>query len=162
MAMEILVDGEGFADVEFVEIEEDAPMLRILEIVAARKGRDAALLALFVEDMEEPCDPVQPVPHHHRKRVHHVHRHKRIAVTVDYGGDTIEHVYPPSATVMSVLKWAVGPDGFNIDPSFAAEMQLALVGSLTELPDSAHIGRYVHGHEHKLELTLIRGVIPNG
>lgn len=162
MAMEILVDGEGFADVELIEIEEDAPMLRIVEIVAGRKGEDAALFTLFLEGMEEPCDPTQPVPHHQRKHVHHVHRHKRIAVAVEYGGDTIERAYPPSATVKSVLKWAIGPEGFKIEPSYAAEMQLGLPGSPAPLPDMAHIGRFVIGHEHKLVLTLMRGVIPNG
>ncbi|WP_406867710.1 hypothetical protein [Paraburkholderia fungorum] len=162
MVIEILVDGEGFTDVELIEIEDDAPMLRIVEFVAARKGEDAALFALFVEDMDEPCDPTQPVPHHHRKHVHHVHRHKRIEVTVDYGGETIERTYPPSATVKSVLKWAIGPEGFKIEPSYAAEMQLGLPGSTTPLPDMAHIGRFVQGHEHKLVLTLMRGVIPNG
>lgn len=162
MVMEILVDGEGFTDVELIEIEEDAPALRIAEIVAERNGVDATQFHVFVEDIEEPCDPTQPVPHHHRKRVHHVHRHAHIEVTVDYGGDTIERAYPPSATVKSVLKWAIGPDGFKIEPSYAAEMQLGLPGSPAPLPDMAHIGRFVKGHEHKLVLTLMRGVIPNG
>lgn len=162
MVMELLVDGEGFADVELIEMEEDAPVLRIVEIVAKRKGEDVALFSVFVENLEEPCDPSKPVPHQHRKHVHHVHRHKRIEVSVDYGGETLMRTYPPSATVGSILKWAVGSEGFKIDPTFAPEMQLALVGSLVELPDAAHIGRYVQGHEHELELTLIRGVIPNG
>lgn len=162
MVMEILVDGEGFTDVEIIEVEENAPMLRIVEIVAARTGEDPALLTLFIENVDEPCDLGQPVPAHHRKHVHHVHRHKRIEVTVDYAGSSIEQVSPPSTTVKSILDWAIGAEGFRIDPSYAAEMQLGLPGSKTPLPDMAHIGRFVHGHEHKLVLALMRGVIPNG
>ena len=162
MDIDVLVDGEGIPEIEIIQIDEDAPLARAVEVIAERAGENASTYLVFVENEDEPCDTSQPVPPHHRRRVHHIHRHHRIDVGVGYSGEQVTRAFSPSSTVRRVLDWAIGPEGLNIDPSFAAEMRLALPGSQSPLPDSAHIGCFAKGPGHALELTLLRGVIPNG
>lgn len=162
MQIDVLMDGEGIPEIEVIQISEDAPLAQAVEAIAERMGWESSMYLVFVENEDEPCDTSQPVPAHHRRCVHHVHRHHRVEVEVDYLGGETKRAFSPSTTVRRVLDWAIGPDGFKIDPAFAAEMLLALPGSQDPLPNSAHIGCFAKGPENKLGLTLLRGVIPNG
>ncbi|MFZ1991960.1 MAG: hypothetical protein WAW96_19570 [Alphaproteobacteria bacterium] len=163
MDIEILVDGEGLADVEVVPLPAGRPGIELIEVIAKRAGYPAAEALLFIEDEDEPLDIAAIVIGEEMAgRVHHVHRAREIKVTVNYQNPPKHKEFPPSARMQRVLDWATGPHGFKIDPALAPEMELALHGTQTALPKSAHIGRYAHGHEHKLDLDLIRGVVPNG
>ena len=109
---------------------------------------------LFLEDGDEPLDlAVVILDEAHAGKIHHVHRARHVEVVVFYKEQKIERRFRPAARVQRVLDWAVGPDGFkHIDPPIIPEMELALHNSTTALPKSAHIGRYVHHHQHRLEL----------
>jgi hypothetical protein len=164
MSIQILVEGEGLKDVAVVELPIGSTARQIVVAAAAKGGFPAEEAVLFLEDGDEPLDlAVVLLEEVHAGKVHHVHRVRHIEVVVFYKERTIERRFRPSARVQRVLDWAVGPEGFkNIDPPIIPEMELALHKSTTALPKNAHIGRYVHHHQHRLELDLIRGVIPNG
>ncbi len=163
MDIEIIVEGEGLADVETIRIPEGSTAREIVAAVALKGGFPAEEGNLSAEDGEEPMDLAVVVAEEKVSgRVHHVHRARQIEVSVFYQGRQIEKRFPPSARVQRVLDWAVGRDGFKIDPAIAPEMELALHGQTTALPKNAHIGRYLRHPHHELAFDLIRGVVPNG
>jgi hypothetical protein len=161
--IEILIDGEGFTEVALFEATRGT-MARELITRGAALGRFVADEAfLFVEDGNEPI-VVEGVfiDESFASHVHHVHRAKHIAVEVFYMAGNRSREFSPATRIQRVLEWAVGPDGFGIDPTIAPEMELALQGTTTALPKSAHIGRFSHHPGGHVNLDLIRGVVPNG
>jgi hypothetical protein len=162
MEIDVLVEGEGLADVETVRLPHGAQVRELIAIVARKGGFPAEEALLFVEDGDEPLDLAVLVDELTGERIHHVHRARQIEVTVFYMAGEKNKTFRPAARVQQVLDWAVSPKGFKIDPSIAPEMELAIHGQTTPLPKNAHIGRFVHHPEHKLALDLIRGVVPNG
>ena len=162
MDIELLVEGEGLAEVEAILVAEGSTAREIVVAVAAKGHFSAEGAFLFVEDGEEPIDHARVLDRSMADKVHHVHRVHRIDVRVFYQGRQIDRRFAPSTRVERVLDWAVGDHGFAIDPVIAPEMELALHGQTTALPKNAHIGRYVGHPHHDLVLDLIRGIVPNG
>jgi hypothetical protein len=163
MDIEILVEGEGLTEVETIRIPAGSTAHEIVSIVAAKAGYAVQEAMLFVEDCEQAVDLAIVVTEEaFGNKVHHVHRAHKIEVAIFYQGRKIEKRFAPSTRVQRVLDWAVGPNGFKIDPAIAPEMELALHGQTTALPKNAHIGRYVRHPHHELAFDLIRGIVPNG
>ena len=162
MLIEIDVEGEGLDETVLIQVEEGSPRAAIVADVSLKNGVAKEELLLFAEDREEVLDLDILLTEADAGVVHHVHRARQIRVTVDYNGLQAVKDFPPSARVQRVLEWAIKVKEFKIDPTIAPEMELALHGGTAELPKQAHIGRYVKHPHHKLELDLIRGIIPNG
>lgn len=160
--IELLAEGEGLADVEVIRLAPGSVVREIIVAVAAKGGFSPDEAFVFLEDGDEPLDVAAIILEEHAHRIHHVHRRPRVDVRVFYKNDTILRPFRPSARIQRVLDWAVGSEGFKIDPPLRPEMELAIHGTTTELPKSAHLGRYVRHDQPCLELDLIRGVIPNG
>jgi hypothetical protein len=164
MNIELLVAGEGLADVEVILLPLGSSARELVSAVAMKAGFSADEALLFLEDADEPVDiAVAVIDEAHAGRIHHVHRLRQVEVKVFYKDQHIERRFRPAARVQRVLDWAVGPEGFKgIDPVIVPELELALHGTTKALPKNAHIGRYVRHHQPHLELDLVRGVIPNG
>ena len=163
MEIAVLVEGEGLPDVARILVAPGCAAREIVTAVAAMSGFPSAEGLLFLEDNDEPLDlALVIVDEVVRGKVHHVHRARQVEVTVFYKDGHKEKRFSPSARVQRVLDWAVGREGFNIDPPIAPEMELAQHGQTTALPKNAHIGRYVRHPHHVLALDLIRGIVPNG
>ena len=164
MGIDLLVEGEGLADVEVIQLPPGSVALAIIAAAAAKGGFSPEEAVVFVEDEDEPLDVTAIIVEGaHGGKVHHVHRLRHVDVTVFYKEQHIERRFRPSARVQRVLDWAVGPNGFkNLDPPIIPEMELALHGTTTALPKNAHIGRFVRLEQPCLKLDLVRGVIPNG
>ena len=163
MTIEVLCEGEGLSDVELFHLSSGTPALELVRLVAARGGFAVEEALLFVEGADEPVELVGLlIDEHFQSRAHHVHRVRRLNVEVSYQDEPKDHPFSPASTIQRVLDWAMGPQGFKIDPSIAPEMELALDGSEKPLPRHAHLGRFAHYPSHELRLDLIRGKIPNG
>lgn len=163
MHIEIMVEGEGLAEVEAIRIPEGSTAREIVAAVAVKGGYPTEEAILYVEDCEEPVDLTIVVTEEVVSgKVHHVHRARKIEVAVFYQGRQIEKQFAPSTRIQRVLDWAVSSEGFKIDPAVAPEMELALHGQTTALPKNAHIGRYIRHPHHELAFDLIRGIVPNG
>jgi hypothetical protein len=161
--IEILSEGEGLKDIELFQAEHGAAAFELIRLVAGRGGFPAEEAMLFIEGGNDPIEVAELVIDEcFRGRAHHVHRARHLDVHVAYQDKQIAHHYSPAVTVQTALDWAIGPNGFRIDPAIAPEMQLSLEGSEVPLPRHAHLGRFVHHPSQKLCLDLIRGVIPNG
>lgn len=79
----------------------------------------------------------------------HLSRRVLVRVTVMYQDQKREKDFQPSATVKSIVAWAVGPHGFGLkeDPS-----EFDLKHGDEVLPNSMHIGQL--GSEH-VQLSLV-------
>jgi hypothetical protein len=163
MHIEVIIEGEGLAEVETIQIPQGSAAREIVVAVAGKCGFPAEDAFLFIEDVEEPVDlEIVIVEETANGTVHHVHRARYIEVSVFYKEERKEKRFPPSARIQRVLDWAVSKEGFNIDPAIAPELELALHDQKTALPKNAHIGRYVKHPNHCLGLDIIRGIVPNG
>mgnify|MGYP001043091402 FL=1 len=85
-----------------------------------------------------------------------VHRCRHITVDVRYDGETKQRKFSPAVTVLRVLHWAVGKNGFKLDDNAAAKANLILPGTEQPLPKDTMIGRYAphSGCAVTLDLTL--------
>jgi hypothetical protein len=163
MNVEILVEGEGLADLAVIQLPVGASAREIVRFVGSKSGVSVDDALLFAEDDERPIDiACALIDESFSGRTHHVHRLPCVSTIVFYQQRHLEHAFSPAARVNRVLEWAVGCKGFNIDASIAPEMELALHGSDKVLPRNAHIGRYIQHPHHELKVDLVRGVIPNG
>ncbi|MCZ7600609.1 MAG: hypothetical protein M5U09_26750 [Gammaproteobacteria bacterium] len=90
----------------------------------------------------------------HRGRVH-VHRCRRVAVSVNFNGDTTGEDFPPSATVGRVKKWAVSKKAFNLQSVDATEHVLQMCNSSTRPDEDVHIGTLVTAPDCRLCFDLV-------
>ena len=90
------------------------------------------------------------------------HRAKSVLVNVQFEHQSKAHKFPPSTTVNTVLRWAVGKQGFNLDENAAAKANLMRPGASEPLDRSLVIGTLVGHHEHELTLELTLKDFTNG
>lgn len=150
----------GHGEERVIEVDLDSPVTVILDVIAAERDCSVVELILVREGDEEPLTEIVVVeadyPH---KRRHHVHHAGEVAVTIFYQAREEKRDFKRSATVETVLAWAI--DKFRIDPAMASEFELARHGQKEELPGSEHIGHLAGAHR-ELALDLVRGDIANG
>ena len=159
--LDIVFEGEGLLSVEVIRLARGEALRAIVACAANKGGFPLEEALLFIEDEPQPVEleiiVTDEYPH---RRKHHVHRTRSIEVIVHYMSRSAHRQYPPSARVETVLAWALRE--FSIDPAIAPEFELALAGSTEELPSSRHIGSLIRHPCGRVEMNLIRGVIPNG
>lgn len=164
MKQDVFIDGQRLTDVQVIAIPA-ASNARAIAIEAAKLiGVEPETLFVFNEDAEAPLDPDAKLEGADDPGMtHHVHQAKKVTVKVNYLSDQKQRSFSPATRIQLVLDWAVGLDGFGVDPTIAPEMELALSDNAAEeVPHSAHLGRYAGGKEHEVEFDLVRGIIPNG
>lgn len=96
-----------------------------------------------------------------RHRHVHVHRCRRIAVEVNFGGKSKKHKFSPATTVGTVTEWARRK--FRLDPASAAEYVLQICGATEQPRTGVHIGELVKKKsECALCFDLVKEVTPQG
>ena len=145
--IELFLQGEGIPDITLVRVPRDGTTRDIVEAARARglSAPDGAGAVVLVEDAEGPLAPDAPLEAAgiaHRGRVH-VHRCRRVAVTVNFNADQKTEPFPPSATVARVKAWAVGKHGFGLTGIDATEHLLQACGSTARPDEDVHIGTLV-------------------
>lgn len=91
-----------------------------------------------------------------------VHRCKKILVTVHYEHRSKTKKFAPSATVYRVLQWAIGRNGFDLDPDARSKANLILPGADQPLPRNDAIGKYADKKSCSLEVSLTLKDFSNG
>lgn len=145
--IELFLQGEGIPDITLIRVPRGGTARDIIEAarahgLAAPDGADALVL---IEDAEEPLAPdatLEVAGIVHRGRVH-VHRCRRVAVTVNFNADQKTESFPPSATVARVKQWTVGKKGFDLQGVDATEHLLQVCGSTIRPDEDVHIGTLV-------------------
>lgn len=130
-------------------------------LIAARVHGIEEAVEVFLENAEEPLEATAVLIEQvtiESPPVHVARRHAKIAVTVEYNARDIERHFRPNVTVERIIRWAISPEGFNLegDPS---DFQLKL-GEEVLAPDT-HLGQIPHPH-HAVKLDLVFKVKPQG
>ncbi|MCC6630138.1 MAG: hypothetical protein IT340_22385 [Chloroflexi bacterium] len=145
--IELFLQGEGIRDIALMRVPRDGTARDIIEAARALglSAPSGAETLLLVEDSEEPLAldaPLEAAGIAHRGRVH-VHRCRRVAVTVNFNADQNMESFPPSTTMARVKRWAVGKHGFGLSEIDAAEHLLQVCGSTDRPDEDVHIGALV-------------------
>jgi hypothetical protein len=151
------VEIEDRQDAKIIEVEGGS-----LDAILAGVRRLAELeeaYEIFERDKEEPIGPEIEKKKHIALVAH---RCKGVLVKVHYEHRTIEHHYPPSATVFRVLQWAIGKKGFILDDTAKAKANLMLPGATEPLPKNDVIGRFAQHDRCELTLDLTLKDFTNG
>lgn len=163
--IELYVHTSDGVEPKLVKTSEDATVKQLIEAIKATGAihvEPGEELHLFVEDMEEHihadkrlCD----CEIRHRQHVH-CHRCHRVKVSVFYNAEK-EKVFPPSAKVKRVLRWAI--EAFGLTPADAADKVLVLKENPdVELSEDAHIGSVAKSPECAVDLCLVAPVTVEG
>jgi hypothetical protein len=144
--IELFLQGQGIPQITLVRVPRDGTVQDILAAAAAHGfAADGEAPTVLLEEAEEPLAPdatLEQAGVTHRGRVH-VHRCRRVGVTVNFNADQKAEGFPPSATVGRVRKWAVGKHGFDLKGVDATEHLLQLCGSSDRPDEDVHIGALV-------------------
>ncbi len=148
--IEIFVQGEGIPEITLLRVPGNGTVrdiLRSAETQGVHFVGDERSLVILVEDQETELSPdllLEEAHIGHRSRVH-IHRCRRIEVTVNFNAAQKARAFPPSATVERVKRWAVGPEpeGFGLHGVDATEHLLQLCHSTTRPDEDTHIGPLV-------------------
>lgn len=154
---EILLQGEGIPDIQFVKLSRDKCVSELLMTAAKhRKDELDGEFHVFAEDADEPLALDSPLPaSEHGEPVRlHVNRCRSVEVAVTFNGETKEHRFGPGKTVDSVKKWAA-IKAFGMTPEDAAEHVLQLAGTTDRPEPDTHIGSLVTSPHCELRFDLV-------
>jgi hypothetical protein len=114
------------------------------------------------EDQHEPADVFMTIEalELHRHRHVHVHRCRRVAVQVNFVGQTKRHRFSPASTVGVVTQWA--RKKFGLDGAAGAEYVLRICGSDIQPRPSEHLGELAHLRACALCFDLVKEITPQG
>lgn len=145
--LKLFLQFEGHRPVELIHLPETATVADV--VAAARKAgltdelKDGALV--FGAEGDEPLDPsatLKAAGVRDRHRVH-VHRCKKVLVTLHFSGQTEKLEFPPAATVERVKREFVRR--IHMSPTDATEHVLQLCGTTDRPEPDTHIGSLVCG-----------------
>lgn len=156
---ELFLQGEGMRDIALVRVPEDSTVRDVVDAARAQglRVQDGEDPVVTLENQEEALDldaQLSTAGIGNRGRVH-VHRCKRVEVTVGFNGRDKLDGFPPSATIKRVTKWAVGKQGFDLAETDAADHLLQLRGSAERPDEDAHIGTLVEVPDCSVRLDLV-------
>ena len=163
--IEVFLQGEGVKEIILVHVPKDGKVRELLDAAkehGVHLGGDGDPSAIYIEDGEETVDPnasLEEAGIRHRGHVH-VHRCHRIEVSVNFNARTETKVFPPSATVGRVKKWAV--KAFDMSEKDAAEHVLQITGSKVRPDEDIHIGTLVTHPACRVSFDLVPKVRVEG
>jgi hypothetical protein len=145
--IQLFLQFEGHRGIELVQIDPNATVRELLD-AAGRFGlgedRKAGAL-VFVHEGDDPLDldaALIAVGIRDKHRVH-VHRCKKIEVTLHFNEVTEKHHFPPSVTIDKVKREFVKK--IHMAAVDATEHVLQLCGGTDRPEPDVHIGSLVHG-----------------
>jgi hypothetical protein len=145
--VQLFLQFEGHPRVELIQLDENATVADLIE--AARKAglpddrKDGA--SVFAHDADHPLDltlTLKAAGVRDKHRVH-VHRCKKVEVTLHFNERTEKLTFPPAATVDKVKKEFV--KSLDMSKVDASEHVLQLCGSADRPDPDTHIGSLVCG-----------------
>ena len=162
--IELFLQGEGIRDIVLIQVSKGG---RVGDVLAAARAAGLSVaegVALSLEDEESAMDLealIGSTSIRHRSRVH-VHRCRKVAVTVSFNGVQKAETFPSAATMKRVKQWAVGKKGFEMSDVDAAEHVLQLSGSSERPDEDIHIGTLVQAPHCSVSFDLVPKVRVEG
>ena len=156
-AIQVLLQGECIPDIQVVALGVDDTVKDLLE--AAAKCRAEAIegeFLVFVEGSEEPIADGDKLPENKDRQPVplHVHRCRRVLVTVTFNGLSKGHEFSPATTVADVEKFAAIRE-FGMKPADAAEHVLQFSGSAERPEPEMHVGALVSCPDCRISFDLV-------
>ena len=156
-AIQVLLQGECIPDIQVVELGVDDTDEDLLE--AAAKFRSEAVegeFLVFVEGGDEPIADGEKLPENKDRQPVplHVHRCRRVVVTVTFNGQSKGHEFSPAKTVADVKKF-VAIREFGMKPADAAEHVLQFPGSGERPEPETHVGALVSCPDCRIAFDLV-------
>jgi hypothetical protein len=164
--IQLFIQGEGVREIRVLAISANATVRDLVAAVAALgfQAADDGKAMIFAEDTDDALPPgitLAAAGIHDQGSVH-VHRCKKVAITVHFNGVEKSQTFAPGATLHRVKQWAVGKKAFDLAPVDAAEHVLQVTGG-TERPDEdVHVGALVHSPNCALAFDLVAKVRVEG
>ena len=155
--IEVLLQGECIPDIQLVEVGGDVTAKDLLEVAAKyREEKIEGDFFVFLEGCEEPIAAGDKLPEgKDRQPVPlHVHRCRRVLVTVTFNGVSKGHEFTPGTTVDDVKKFAAIRE-FGMKPADAAEHVLQYVGSAERPEPETHVGALVSCPDCRISFDLV-------
>lgn len=149
--LELFVQGEGLGGIRLIKADPESTFQRLIAVLAADAGGGFAAaaasgqLTVMVEDSDKEVSSdisLKKAGVRSRQRVH-IHRCRKVKVSVNFNGETAVDDFPPSTTVGKVKKWA--DRKFDIDKVDATEHALQLCGTAERPDEDLHIGSLTNG-----------------
>jgi hypothetical protein len=136
----VFIQGEGLREVQLLEIEANANFGAVRAALIAKHGLSEDVL-IFLEDADEPVDESVEVGLRATQATINVHLHRcrRIEVTVRFNNETVEHSFSPASTVARVKHWAAVKK-FGMTEEEAGEHALQIVGTHDRPHPGTHLG----------------------
>jgi hypothetical protein len=137
--IDIFYQVEGVPEIQHISAPPDEQLAALKARIAAKHSiGDGG--SLFPEDADDPADETVTVgsiatPAGAKL---HLHRCRRVAVTVAFAGRTLEHSFGPGATVARVKRWAAQQLGMSKED--AGEHVLQISGTQDRPTPATHIG----------------------
>lgn len=150
--LQIFVQGEGIEKIQLIRIDEKSTLLEIAgklspfntELLASPTAEKD--LVFLLEDSEKELSPntsLKELGIKNRKRIH-IHRCRKVDVTVNFNGKDICRKFPVSKTIAKIKRWA--DRKFKIEKTDAHEHALQICGTDKRPSEDVHIGTLVtHG-----------------
>lgn len=156
---EVFVQGEGMRDIVLVRVPEGGTVRDVVEAARARglRTEDGETPSVTVENDDAELDldaSLSGAGIADRGRVH-VHRCKKVAVTVNFNADQKTGEVPPSTTVKKLKKWADSKQGFDLRGADATEHLLQVCGSGERPDEDTHVGSLVEVPDCSLCFDLV-------
>ena len=138
--IDVFYQGEGLGEVGHLEIEAGATFAALKARLAEKHGFRLDV-RVFLEDEDDPIGDLTEIAKHATPRglKVHLHRRRRVRVTVTFNGKTVERHFSPSATVARVKRWAAVRE-FGMSADEAGEHVLQITGTHDRPTPGTHIG----------------------
>ncbi|OYX47053.1 MAG: hypothetical protein B7Y90_13880 [Alphaproteobacteria bacterium 32-64-14] len=152
--LKLFLQFEGHRAVEVVLLGSDAIARDVIKAAAALGLADSPDIVVFHGDHPDPLDPGKPLHDQGVKdkdRVH-VHRCKKIQVSVTFASFRKQHPFSPAATVEAVKRWFVHE--IKMSEIDATEHVLQIAGTSERPEPDVQIGSLT-SRECALNLTLV-------
>ena len=155
--IELFVQGEEVREVTLIRVPHDGIVRDIIKSVSEQCGIDAGAenINVLIEDSDDeiPLDAtLKEVGIKHRHRVH-LHRCRRVEVSVNFNSVTKAQTFSPGATIAKVKRWA--DDAFELKGIDATEHALQICGT-NKRPDlDVHVGSLVQHPQCQICFDLV-------
>ena len=139
--MELYIHRPGNERVELREVEATTT---VVEAAAVQEGERVWLVEEDITEVDITVTLAEAkIPH----RGHiHANRCHEVATSVTFNGETKGRTFHPATRIERVHEWAVGKEGFKLDPKDAAEHALQLCNTTDQPDDADHLGSFVNNH----------------
>ena len=140
-------------------------MAKVLDTLEQTHGRqDLRAFSISVEDSDDDTAAtvaVQDALRGERRGRIHLHHCHSVYVAVEYNNESLTHGFTPASTVQRVLKWAVSPQGLNVEGD-VHDLALQVAGTTVPLAPNVHIGTLLSNRRCELSLELVPKDRPQG